>query len=222
MGVVPTKDVDAVQFFESHIPVWQTNAAAIGLTAAQVTAMATAVTAARKALGDQSTAKQAAKASTTTLHTAVSAMRTMGGDLIKTIKAYAATTDNQNVYSKAEIPPPSAPTPVPPPGQPTKFKVELTPEGAIMLSWKADNAAASSGAYFSVRRKLNTETDFVLVGNTGGKSFVDDTITQGITGATYIVQGFRGLNAGPQSEQLSVQFGVGGGNGAPRALTIAA
>lgn len=222
MSVVPSKDVDAIQFFEAHVPIWLASAAAVGLTPALVNGLDSAVKDARNALTAQTAAKQAAKASTTALRNAVFAMRGNGGDLIRTIKAFAATSNNPNVYVVAEIPPPAAPTPAPPPGQPTTFKVELTPSGAIMLSWKAVNATSSSGVYFSVRRKLNDESGFTLVGNTGSKSFVDDTIAQGVTGATYIIQGFRGTNPGPESDQLSVQFGVGGGNGLPRTLNIAA
>jgi len=221
VGVVPTKDIEAIQFFESHIPVWQSHAAAIGVLAANVTSLDTATKAARTAVTDQFNAKQAAKAATTGLNNAVDAMRNVGGDLIKTIKAFADTTNNPNVFTIAQVPPPAPPSPAPPPGQPEKFKVELTPSGAILLSWKAKNAAASGGVYFSVRRKLNTEAEFHLVGNTGSKSFVDDTITQGTTGATYIVQGYRGLNAGEESEQVAVQFGVGAGRAAPT-LNIAA
>lgn len=221
MGVVPTKDVEAIQFFEAHVPIWLSQAASLGLTAGQVNGLDTAVKDARNALTDQTAAKEAAKASTTSLRNAVFAMRGVGSDLIRTIKAFAATSNNPNVYAIAQIPQPAPPTPAPPPGQPTTFKVELTPSGAIMLSWKAVNAAASSGVYFSIRRKLNGEGGFTLVGNTGSKSFVDDSITQGTTGATYIIQGFRGVNPGPESDQLSVQFGVGG-SGVSRTLNIAA
>lgn len=221
MGVVPTKDVDAIQFYEAHVPIWLSQASSVGLTTSQVNGLDDAVKDARNALTAQTAAKQAAKASTTALRNAVSAMRTNGSDLIRTIKAFAATSNNPDVYARAEIPPPAAPTPAPPPGQPTNFKVELTPSGAVMITWKAVNAAASSGVYFAVRRKLNGEGAFTLIGSTGSKSFVDDGLTQGTTGATYIIQGFRGLSAGPEGTQVSVQFGVGG-NGVARTLTIAA
>ena len=70
-------------------------------------------------------------------------------------------------------------------------------------------------------KKPSVDAVRVALGNTGSKSFVDDTITQGTTGATYIVQGYRGLNAGEESEQVAVQFGVGAGRAAPT-LNIAA
>lgn len=221
MSVVPSRDVDAIQFFEAHVPIWLSQAANVGLTVGQVNGLDTVVKDARIALTAQIAAKEAAKASTTALRNAVFAMRGNGSDLIRTIKAFAATSGNPNVYAIAEIPPPAPPSPAPPPGQPTTFKVELTPSGAIMLSWKAVNATASSGVYFSIRRKLSGEGAFTLIGNTGSKTFVDDTITQGTNGATYIIRGYRGVNPGPESEQLSVQFGVGG-SGVSRTLNIAA
>jgi len=39
---------------------------------------------------------------------------------------------------------------------------------------------------------LSGETASAPVGNAGGKTFTDDTITQGVTGAVYIIQGQRG------------------------------
>lgn len=49
MSVLPPTVLEQIQFCEAHIPVWQNNPAGIGLTAAQVTAFAGAVSDARKA-----------------------------------------------------------------------------------------------------------------------------------------------------------------------------
>lgn len=210
MGVIPIKDIDAVQFFESHIPIWLQAPNTLGLQAGQVTSMDTATKAARNAYTAQQNTKEAAKAATVTFHNNVSTMRSLGADLIKTIKAYADTTNNPNVYALAQIPPPAAPTPQPPPGQPTDFRVELTGGGAIALSWKSTNSAPSGGAFFTVRRRLAGESNFTMLGGTGSKSFIDDTVPFGTNAVTYLVQGFRGTEPGPESEQLSVQFGAGG------------
>lgn len=211
MGVVPSKDLEAIQFFESHVPVWQANAVAIGLTAAMVTGLDNAAKAARGSYTAQQNAREAAKAATTALHNNVTNLRGVGGDLIKTIKAFADTTNNPAVYATAQIPPPAPPTPLPPPGQPTGFEVQLTGSGAIFLKWKSTNSSASSGAFFTVKRKLAGEGQFTLVGGTGSKSFVDDGVPFGASSVTYLVQGFRGTEPGAESEQLTVQFGVGGG-----------
>ena len=220
--VVPSKDLDAVQFFEDHLGVWSSNALAIGTSVSAITAYTTVVKAARDAYTAQQKAQQTAKAATTTWHNNVKNMREIGGDLIKTIKAFADTTNNPNVYSLAEIPMPMPPAPVPAPGQPGSFKVGLTGSGAIEITWKCDNGSASTGAFFVITRKLAGETAFTTVGNVGAKKFTDMSIIQGTTGATYLVQGFRGILAGTISEQLSVQFGVSAGGGAVQQLKMAA
>ncbi|HMN40835.1 MAG TPA: hypothetical protein PKE29_08300 [Phycisphaerales bacterium] len=213
MSVIPDKDLDAVQFFETHDPVWATAPTTIGLTAAMVTSMTNLTKAARDAYTSQQNAKTAAKNATVAWHNAVSAMRANGSDLVATIKAYAMTTNNPNVYTIAQIPPPAAPQPAPAPGQPTNITVGLESSGAITLRWKATNAAANAGTFFSIVRKLSGESMFMLVGNTGEKSWTDVTLAQGTPGATYIIQGHRGAIDGTPSEQIGVQFGVGGGGG---------
>ena len=62
-------------------------------------------------------------------------------------------------------------------------------------------------------RKLAGQSEFTLVGNTGEKFITDSSLLQGTTGATYIIQGFRGALAGEASDQIGVQFGVGMGGG---------
>lgn len=211
MSVIPSKDLDAVQFFETHDPLWTAApAAAIGLTVTQVTAQTSLTKTARDAYTAQQAAKVAAKNATLMFHNAVTAMRSGGSDLVATIKAFAQTTNNPNVYTLAQIPPPAAPVPAPPPGQPMNITVSLESSGAITLAWKAVNSAPNAGTFFSVQRKLSTEAAFSLVGNTGGRTFTDDTLEQGTPGATYIIQGHRGTMDGVASEQVSVQFGVSG------------
>jgi hypothetical protein len=212
-SVIPTKDLEAIQFFETHVPVWSAAHADVGLSDLQCNSMLAATKASRDAYAAQQAAKDAATAATTGYHNAVKAMRALGSDLVKAIKTYAATSNNPDVYMKAEIPMPAAPSPLPPPGQPTDFKIGLTGSGAVELTWKCANATASSGVHFVVTRKLNGgagESTFTTVGNIGKKKFTDATIPQGVTGATYLVQGFRVDNPGPVSLPVGVQFGVSG------------
>jgi hypothetical protein len=211
MSTVPVKDLDVIQFFEFHYPVWNSAPpASIGLTPAQLTALDTATKAARNTYTAQQSAKNAAKAATVNFRTAIGALRNSGADLVKAIRAFAQTSNNPAVYSLAQIDPPAPPAPRPAPGQPNDFTVTLSTEGAIVLKWKATNAAASSGVYFNVRRKLAGDETYTIIGNTGSKSFVDDTLPFGTTSATYIIQGYRGTQAGEASDQFVVQFGVGG------------
>lgn len=214
MSVIPSRNVEQLEFFESHWPVWVANAAGIGVLPASANSFKTLTQSARAAYDSALTARNNAKAATTTQDAALAQARTSAADLIRVIKGYAEQQANPDaVYALAQIPPPAAPTPVPAPGQPRDITVGLEPNGAITLRWKAVNAAPNAGTFFSITRKLPGESTFVLVGNTGGKIFTDDTITQGTTGATYIIQGHRGQLDGPMSDQVGVQFGVGGGGG---------
>lgn len=217
MGVIPDTKIGQLQFCEAHNPVWAAAPTTIGLTAAQCTTFNTLTKAARTAYDAAQTAKNAYHAAVTAQNAAIAAaVSGVGGaaDLIRFIKTFAENTANPNaVYSLAQIPPPAAPTPVPAPGQPTNVSVSLEPSGAVTLKWKAVNAAAGAGTFFTITRKLAGESMFSLVGTTGLKTWTDSTLTLGTTGATYIIQGHRGALDGDASEQIGVQFGVGGGGG---------
>lgn len=214
MPLVPSSDLEALQFFETHISPWQGNAVAIGTTAAAVTNVDNKAKAARARYNEHQAAKAAARAATQAFYNAVRDLRSVGGDVIRQIRTQAEVNNNPAVYTLAQIPPPAAPTPQPPPGQPHDFAVSLTASGAIVLAWKSSNSAPSGGAYFSVRRRLPGEAGFSVVGGTGSRSFADDSIPPGVNSAVYIVQGFRGTTPGLESEQLGVQFGAGAGAGA--------
>lgn len=217
MPIIPQSNVGQLQFCESHTLVWTNSAAQIGLTAAQATTFKNLTGAARAAYDAAQIAKQQYRAAITAQNAALSAaISGTGGaaDLIRVIKSYANLQANpDNVYSAAQIPPPAPPAPAPAPGQPTNVTVTLEPTGAITLRWKAVNAAAGAGTFFSVERKLQGESMFSLVGTVGVKSFTDYGITLGTPGATYIITGQRGDRVGQPSEQIGVQFGVGGGGG---------
>lgn len=221
MPTVPSKDLEAVQFFETHIATWTANALAIGTSVAAVGALDTKTKAARADANAQQVAKVAARTATNVFHDSVRAMRAAGADIIRQIRTQAEVTGNPGIYNLAQIPPPAAPTPLPPPGQPNSFAVSLTGSGAIVLAWKSTNSAPSTGAYFTVKRRLPGETTFTVVGGTGSKSFADDTVPAGVNLVTYIVQGFRGTDPGVESDQMNVQFGAAG-EGVTASLKMAA
>ena len=218
MGIIPEKKVEQLQFCESHWPVWNTNAAAVGLTVAQATVLKNLTIAARAAYDAAQTAKQAYRAAVTNQDQALAAAVGNAADLIRVIKGFAELTANPDaVYAVAQIPPPATPTPATAPGKPNKVGVILNPDGSITLAWEAVNAAAGSGAYFTVARKLPGQSAFVYLGGASGTSsevrrmsFTDTTIPTSAAGAgaQYIIQGFRGAKAGEASDAVTVQFGV--------------
>lgn len=217
MPVLPDKELQLIQFCEAHNPVWAATPTAIGLTAAQVTALATLTTTARKSYNDAQAAREASKAATTTLHGGTAALRTGVADLLKLIKAYAENqADPSTVYSAAQIPPPAAPSPPPAPGQPTNITVGLNPDGSLTLRWSAVNASPTSGAFFAIARRLGTSGPYTGIGGASGgprgnSEFTDSTVPIGAQQVSYIIQGQRGTQMGQPSEAINVQFGVGGG-----------
>lgn len=217
MGVLPENRTDLIIFCEAHVPVWAANAAAIGLTAAQVTALQNFTTVARTKFNGAQAARQASLAATDDFYNSVRSMRGQAADLVRLIKAKAEADNNPNVYVLAQIPPPSAPTALPAPGKPTDIQITLNPGGSITLSWESTNSAPSSGAFFLVSRRITSgpaaTPAFVGIGGTAIREFTDDTITAGTAGLSYIIQGFRGTRAGTPSDQIAVQFGIGGTGG---------
>ena len=222
MSVLPDTTIGQIQFCEAHNAVWAIAPAAIGLTAAQVTALTTATGTARKSFNDAQIARQASKAATTKLRTDAAVMRSQVADLVRQIKAFAELQAVPGtVYSAAQIPPPAAPVPAPAPGKPADFAVTLESDGSVTLSWTATDSAASLGAFFTVSRKLPGQAGgaFVGIGGAPGStaesrrcSFTDSTVpaSAASAGAQYIVQGFRGTRAGEPSDAITVQFGADG------------
>lgn len=205
--ILPEGAVAKVAFFENHNPVWQSVAAGIGTTPGAVTALQTKTLAARNAYNAQQLLLDQAKAATQTFNDAVAAMTRAGSDIIKQVKAKAAT-DGNAVYTLALLPVPATPAPLPPPGTPTDFAAALNPDGSLTLRWKCANPAGSSGTIYQLARSVG-DGPFAAVGGTGTKTFVDNTLPAGAATVTYQVQAVRSTAAGTAAQFL-VRFGVSG------------
>lgn len=213
MGVVPDKDVDALQFFEFHVPIWQSAAASIGVSASMVTGLDNAAKAARSQLNAKETARQASKTATNAFNGGMTNLRGIGADLIKTIKAFADTTNNPNVYNLAQIPPPAAPTPAPPLEAPTNLVADPAADGTISLKWKG---SIKYSTFFSIFRKGPGEAGFFQIATVAAKSFIDTAPpppTGSSTGSRtveYLVRAQRQTEIGPPSSSVTVTYGAGG------------
>ena len=220
-SVLPDKTVDLIAFCESHLIAWGVAPTTLGLQTSQITAFMTITKAARDALTAQTNAKEAAKASPTQLHNAANRARDMASDLVRIIKGFAAVQPNPGaIYASAQIPEPAQPMPAKAPGQPNNIQVTLESSGAVSVSWDATDAAASSGGFFQVMRKLPGQNTFSNFTQTQGStarerrmSFVDFSVPTSAAGVgvQYIMQGRRGILVGESSEAITVQFGVDGG-----------
>lgn len=218
MGVVPNDRIQKIQFYEAHAPVWTANAVAIGLTAAQCTALTGLTTTARANFNAHVAAQAAAKSATQKFYDSVRAMHAgagAGADMIQTIKTYAQTKNDPNVYTLAQIPPPATPGTTPPPGTPFDFSVTLMGDGSLGLRWKCNNPSGTVGTIYEVKRMVG-RGGMQFVGASGVKSFTDETLPAGSTPVTYQITAIRSTSRGNPA-QFVVNFGVGGGGG----LTIA-
>lgn len=211
MGVVPDSRLGKIEFYEAHIAPWTSNAAAIGLTPASVTALGGLTSAARKAYNDAEAARQAAKTATQAFYDAVRAMHNgpgAGQDMIDQIRVRAQSTNNPNVYVLAQIPPPATPGTTPPPGTPFEFTVGLLQNGALELKWKCNNPSGTQGTIYEVLRKIGAGA-FNFVGASGVRVFTDETLPSGSAPVTYQITAVRSTSRGNPA-QFTVNFGIGG------------
>ncbi len=210
MPIVPTKDIEALNFYEIHGQIWQTNTVALGIPAPLSTAIKANAVAARTAYTAQQNAIAAARTATLTWQSTMDILRSSGSNGLAAIKATAdAAVNPDTVYALAQIPAPSTGTPLPPPGTPVQFSCNILSSGALNLKWKM-TVLQPGNTFYQVRRKLAGETAFTLIGGSGNRSFTDETLPVGTDSVSYIVTANRGNISGIASNAFTVQFGVGG------------
>src|SRR5690606_25698403 len=96
-------------------------------------------------------------------------------------------------------------------------------DGSIKLTWKAKNAAPHAGTAFTIHRRLDGQSSYEMVGTSGVRSFVDETVTPGSASASYMIRGIRGDKLGDFSEAVTVFLGKTPMNGeGGQGLTLAA
>ncbi len=211
MAVLPTTRVAKIEYFESHIAQWLANSAAIGVQPSSLASLQALVTAARAAFNAQQTQLAAAKAATASFYVKTDDMAELGSDLIKTIKAYAETTNNPNVYALAAIPAPAAPTPAGAPTAPTALDATMNADGTITLKWKGVLAARQ---FFSIWRQLPGQNSPTQIGSIAAKSFIDTSVPRGLTQVVYSVRAHRDTLVSEPSDNIVVYFGaIGSGTG---------
>jgi len=138
-------------------------------------------------------ARASAKATTQTWYNSCSDMRDPGRGYIATIKGYAESTNNPDVFAIGMVDPPAPPSPAPPPEVPVNVSGTVSPTGDVTLTWDATPAGASSGIFFLVERKRQGETVYSVIGGTQEKTFFDPE---------------PHVTAGPVSYQIRAQRGT--------------
>ncbi|MBY0307700.1 MAG: hypothetical protein K2Q09_03070, partial [Phycisphaerales bacterium] len=123
----PKPKLDQIVWFENHLPLWAAAPAAFGITAAQVTALTTAVTKARKAYNAAQAARDASKAATTGENTAVASMLVSGRALVNIMKSFieSVTPPNTALWGQAGLEPDAGPGTAPDPTAPFRLSATL-------------------------------------------------------------------------------------------------
>ncbi len=216
--VLPDSMKSSLEFLESIIDDWAANAAAIGLTPTQVTGLTTRLTNARAKLDAATAARLDSKSATEDWHNAFDSMDAMARDLILTIKAFAATTNNNGVYSLAHIPAPASPSPLGPPAVPTDVSAQLdAANGNVMLSWKG---SLFGGTQFVVERSVTPASSgesaaqagpWINMGSTVEKTFTDEAVPAGTAVAAYRIYAQRSSGTSAQTQPVSIIFASQGG-----------
>ena len=219
MSVLPNGKAELLAWTEAHLEHW-TTPAAIGLTAAQITAATAKYDQAIKDVASATLARENSRGATTTQNGSVADLRAQLAAMIRSIKTFADASSNPSaIYGQANIPMPSDPQSLPAPGVASEVLVTLNPGGSITLSWSGENSAASEGAVYTIARKLPGAATYTLVGVSPGSTtqarrmaFTDPTVptSAAAQGVSYIITGQRGQQIGPSSTAITVQFGIGG------------
>ena len=227
MGVVPNSISGKIEFFENRVDLWTANAATIGLTPSQATAVAALAAAARDAYTAAQIARDNAKSATETQNIAVDLLASLGGDLVKTIRTYAETNNTPMVYALANVPAPAEPEPLGPPATPTDLNVTLNNTGGADLTFKASKAG---GTTFIVQRRTQSvdapaSNTWTTLGVTEAKTFTDDTLPRGLAQADYRVFATRSAGTSQPTQPVSILFGTTDSSGnvsMPRYVKLAA
>ncbi len=206
---VPTNIPDLISWCQVHAPLWATNAASIGLTAAQATAFTTLVSSMLTTNGKAQDARQASKDATKQFQSDVTAVRSLAGSYVNSIKAFAETTNNENVYALAGVSPNDSPGTVPTPVPPETFTTLVNPDGSLTVKFKVSQPEGVTNVQYLVSRRVNASSGaFSLITAVGSeKMFTDVTLPVGVDRVEYIVQPKRGEVLGAQSNVLAIQFG---------------
>lgn len=216
--VLPNSRRDTIEFFRVHLPDWEKDPSAIGLSPALVAALSARVAAADAARAAADTAASAARSATAAFHQEADAMRRLGADLLKTIKAYAATEDDPGVYATARVPPPARGGPGRPPERPIEPRASVNGLGHIRLAWKG---ARKGGVQFLIERRMTPLAGppgpWAFVGLSAAGRFTDRSVPRGFASAAYIVTAVSHAGRSAPSTTALVAFGSHPGDAAAAA-----
>jgi len=221
-GIVPETQAESIQFFASRIGLWSASASTIGLSSSIVANLALLTDTAQSKLNAAIQIRASAKQATRELNEALAAMRALGGDSIKIIRATAETTNNPAIYALSNIPPVSPPTPLGVPNPPTDVSALLNNDGAIELKWEGSR---EGGTAFLIERSLvpvgAPAGPWMLVASVEERRWTDSAVPVGLAAVLYRIKAQRPAGISVASEPGQVLFGQSGAQ-QTTSLTLAA
>ena len=222
MAIAPSKPVERAAFYQeksaSPDGPWVLQATNIGTTTAAVSDLNAKAQTALDKWQVALAARAAAKTATQDFYQAIATMSEAGADVIQSVRTKAGVSGPE-IWTLADLPAPATPSPVGPPGTPDGFRAELVQGGALLLSWKCQNPKGAVGTVYQIARQAAGGA-MTILGATGKKSFIDETLPSGLAQVTYKITAIRSTKQGLPGE-FTVKFGVGG-SGEMTATVVAA
>ncbi|OAB60711.1 hypothetical protein AY599_25145 [Leptolyngbya valderiana BDU 20041] len=189
---MPRTEAEFVPWLKDHVAIWQGNQGTppdIGLSAAQVAAVAGLSTTLEEKYQQLKDLKAQKKAARVEKDTALALARAMVGGDIEIIDGYAKTTGDPDVYARAQIDPPRDRTPRSEAPIPTNLSTDTTTSGDVVFTFKASKAG---GAVFEVQRQLVPVGElpgaWQSLGTIGDKEYVDQNVPSGLAQINYRVR----------------------------------
>ena len=211
MPILPRTARPLIDWVELHTDLWKADPASIGLEGAEVTELIALLASASAAEEAAELARAAAQAATLRLNTEAEALREQAASMVATIKAYAETQDDPQVYARARIPPDRPKAPLGPPEAPRNVSATLLVNGVVRVRW---TGSRKGGTFFEVYRTATnldgTTARPTLLTSTPDKTYIDRDLPSGLRRVDYFVQARRTGGKSDRSPLASLQFGSDG------------
>lgn len=226
-GVIPSPDTAFLDWVNLHAPIFEAQAARIGVNPTDAASFKVTVENANNAWQAWQEIKVAYKAASQQWRDSKKACRASGSAIVKDVRTFASRQpDPTEIFKLAAVPAPKTPNFGVPPGTPTEARVELDINtGNLEVRFECNNPAGLAGTVYIVQRRTATSaaptvyTSWQQAAVTSVKRFIDTTITAGTASVQYLITAQRGTITGRPSNPITVQFGRAG-NGPGSANTF--
>ena len=189
---VPRTEAEFVPWLKDHVTIWQGGQSGppdIGLTPAQITALAGLSTTLEQKYQQLKDLKSLKKAARVEKDTALAAARAMVGGDIEIIDGYAKTSGDPDVYARAQIDPPKTRSPREDAPIPAGIEVDATTDGALEVTFKATKGG---GAVFIIERQLvasgGVTGPWQYATTSAEKRWLDADVPQGLDEVRYRIR----------------------------------